>query len=202
MCSWRSVIAALAIAGAPTWSCAQNTSYVGIGRAATPAELAAWDTDVRPDFKGLPKGSGTVAQGQQIWKKDQAGNVIETDFDTSGRETARKVTTLISGFDGAVKRIATTYDSLGRRSLSTARSSLRASAYTARIRAAGGADPGSGFRRTAPSSSSSAIGITPLGSSASRSSLKPIGPCACSAAPDGRASIRSRSCPPSPRSSS
>ncbi len=50
------------------WRCAQSAAYVGIGRVATPAELAAWDTDVRPDFKGLPKGSGTVAQGQQIWE--------------------------------------------------------------------------------------------------------------------------------------
>lgn len=40
----------------------------GIGRAATPTEIAAWDIDVRPDFKGLPKGSGTVAQGQEIWE--------------------------------------------------------------------------------------------------------------------------------------
>ncbi len=42
--------------------------YAGIGRAATPSELAAWDIDVRPDFKGLPKGVGTVAQGQDIWE--------------------------------------------------------------------------------------------------------------------------------------
>jgi hypothetical protein len=34
----------------------------GIGRAATPKEVAAWDIDVRPDFKGLPKGSGSVAR--------------------------------------------------------------------------------------------------------------------------------------------
>ena len=40
----------------------------GIGRAATPREIAAWDIDVRPDFKGLPKGSGTVAQGQDLWE--------------------------------------------------------------------------------------------------------------------------------------
>lgn len=40
----------------------------GIGRPATPTEIAAWDIDVRPDFKGLPKGSGTVAQGQVIWE--------------------------------------------------------------------------------------------------------------------------------------
>jgi len=47
---------------------AQGTPYAGIGRAATPAELAAWDTDVRADFKGLPKGSGSVAQGQVVWE--------------------------------------------------------------------------------------------------------------------------------------
>jgi S-disulfanyl-L-cysteine oxidoreductase SoxD len=46
---------------------AQGT-YPGIGRAATPAEVAAWDIDVRPDFKGLPKGEGSVAKGQQVWE--------------------------------------------------------------------------------------------------------------------------------------
>ena len=40
----------------------------GIGRAATPKEIAAWDIDVRPDFKGLPKGAGSVAQGQDLWE--------------------------------------------------------------------------------------------------------------------------------------
>ena len=56
------------LGGAATLALAQSAAYVGIGRVATPAELAAWDIDVRPDFKGLPKGSGTVAQGQQIWE--------------------------------------------------------------------------------------------------------------------------------------
>jgi cytochrome c551/c552/cytochrome c553 len=42
--------------------------YPGIGRDATPREVAAWDIDVRPDFKGLPKGAGTVAQGQVLWE--------------------------------------------------------------------------------------------------------------------------------------
>lgn len=47
---------------------AQDASlYAGIGRVATPAEVAAWDIDVRPDFKGLPKGAGTADQGQQLW---------------------------------------------------------------------------------------------------------------------------------------
>jgi cytochrome c len=44
------------------------TQYSGIGRNATPAEVIAWDIDVRPDFKGLPKGSGSVEQGQAIWE--------------------------------------------------------------------------------------------------------------------------------------
>lgn len=41
---------------------------LGLGRAATPAELSAWDIDVRADFKGLPKGSGTVDQGEALWE--------------------------------------------------------------------------------------------------------------------------------------
>ena len=45
-----------------------SDKYPGVGRAATPKEVAAWDIDVRPDFKGLPTGSGSVAQGQDIWE--------------------------------------------------------------------------------------------------------------------------------------
>jgi len=43
-------------------------AYPGVGRAATAKEVQAWDIDVRPDFKGLPKGAGTVAQGMQVWE--------------------------------------------------------------------------------------------------------------------------------------
>jgi cytochrome c len=42
--------------------------FPGVGRAATPAEIAAWDIDVRPDFKGLPPGSGSVSKGQGVWE--------------------------------------------------------------------------------------------------------------------------------------
>ena len=42
--------------------------YAGIGRAATPAEIAAWDIDVRADFKGLPPGTGSVAAGETVWE--------------------------------------------------------------------------------------------------------------------------------------
>jgi cytochrome c len=50
----------------------KNKAYMGIGRNATPAEVAAWDIDVRPDFKGLPAGSGSVAKGQDLWEKQCA----------------------------------------------------------------------------------------------------------------------------------
>lgn len=44
---------------------AQN--FTNIGRAANKKEIAAWDIDVRPDFKGLPQGAGNVSMGQQVW---------------------------------------------------------------------------------------------------------------------------------------
>lgn len=57
--------ALLAVAGV---AAAQSTQYPGVGRNATPKEVAAWDIDVRPDFKGLPAGSGSVAKGQDVWE--------------------------------------------------------------------------------------------------------------------------------------
>jgi cytochrome c551/c552 len=59
--------AALALLLACTVAAAQAT-YPGVGRVATPKEVAAWDIDVRADFKGLPKGSGSVATGQEVWE--------------------------------------------------------------------------------------------------------------------------------------
>lgn len=47
--------------------------YASVGRAATPAEIRAWDIDVRPDLLGLPEGSGTVDQGQAVWESKCAG---------------------------------------------------------------------------------------------------------------------------------
>ena len=45
-----------------------GAAFAGIGRTATPAEIRAWDIDVRPDFKGLPKGAGSVRQGEVLWE--------------------------------------------------------------------------------------------------------------------------------------
>jgi len=40
---------------------------LGIGRAATAAEIKKIDIDVRPDGQGLPDGKGTVAEGAKIY---------------------------------------------------------------------------------------------------------------------------------------
>ena len=60
------VTAALATWGAgAAW--AQGKPWHDIGRDAKPAEIKAWDIDVRPDFKGLPKGAGSVSMGEEVW---------------------------------------------------------------------------------------------------------------------------------------
>jgi len=46
---------------------AQSQPWAEIGRDATSAEVKAWDIDVRPDFKGLPKGAGSVQLGETVW---------------------------------------------------------------------------------------------------------------------------------------
>ena len=56
----------LALAGSTV--SAQEKPWSAIGRPATPAEVQAWDIDVRADFQGLPVGQGSVAQGQLIWE--------------------------------------------------------------------------------------------------------------------------------------
>ena len=65
---FRSISLALGLllaAGAAGAAGAQG-KFQGIGREATPAEIKAWDIDVRADFAGLPKGSGSVKKGEEV----------------------------------------------------------------------------------------------------------------------------------------
>jgi cytochrome c len=62
------VCAASKTAAAPAATAASAPAWAGIGRPATAKEIAAWNIDVRPDFQGLPKGHGSVTQGQDIWE--------------------------------------------------------------------------------------------------------------------------------------
>ena len=71
-------IAGLALASALV-ACSQGgdnqatAHYAGIGRAATAAELKAWDIDFNPSGAGLPPGSGTYAKGVAVYAKQCAG---------------------------------------------------------------------------------------------------------------------------------
>jgi len=55
-----SVLAALTAAGA-------GERLYGIGTAPTAEQIAAWDIDVRPDGQGLPDGSGTALNGEDVF---------------------------------------------------------------------------------------------------------------------------------------
>ena len=41
----------------------------GLGHAVSPDEIAAWDISVFPDGEGLPKGEGSVQEGETIYKE-------------------------------------------------------------------------------------------------------------------------------------
>jgi len=55
-----------------------HAGQFGLGREATPVEIAAWDIDVRPDGQGLPEGRGTVVEGEEIFTERCA--VCHGDF--------------------------------------------------------------------------------------------------------------------------
>jgi S-disulfanyl-L-cysteine oxidoreductase SoxD len=102
----------------------------GIGRPATPAEIKAWDIDVRPDFKGLPPGSGSVAKGQKVWDDKCAschgtfGESNEVFTPLAGGTTAAdikagRVASLVSGDVGRttlmkVATVSTLWDYINR----------------------------------------------------------------------------------------
>ena len=59
-------VALVGIAAA-TGAIAAEPASLGLGRAATPQEIAAEDIDVRGDGAGLPTGKGSVAQGEALY---------------------------------------------------------------------------------------------------------------------------------------
>lgn len=67
MSRFSKTLVALALAACASGAMADG-KYSGVGRPAKPAEIHAWDIDVRPDFKGLRPGSGSVDQGQETWE--------------------------------------------------------------------------------------------------------------------------------------
>jgi mono/diheme cytochrome c family protein len=62
----RSVTLAIAATLTTSAVCAAAEPY-GIGRPATPQEIAGWDIDVSPSGAGLPPGRGDAGQGEAIF---------------------------------------------------------------------------------------------------------------------------------------
>jgi S-disulfanyl-L-cysteine oxidoreductase SoxD len=94
-------LAALAAIGALPAVCLAGESY-GLGRTATPQEIAGWDIDISPDGAGLPPGRGDVAQGRVLYNDkcsachgpkgegkpmDQLAGGFGTVFDANGKRT-------------------------------------------------------------------------------------------------------------------
>lgn len=46
-----------------------RVGYYDIGKPATPEEIAGWDIDIRPDGTGLPEGSGSAVDGEDIYQE-------------------------------------------------------------------------------------------------------------------------------------
>ena len=61
---WLASLVAIVFAGA---SATRAESPYGIGRSATPEEIAGWNIDVGRDGSNLPPGSGTAGQGRDIY---------------------------------------------------------------------------------------------------------------------------------------
>jgi cytochrome c len=61
--------AALVVACA---TCAQAQSPYGIGRSATPAEIAGWNIDIDRSGDNLPPGSGSVSHGREVFDQQCA----------------------------------------------------------------------------------------------------------------------------------
>ncbi len=62
-------IVAASLAAFASMAGAQAQSPYGIGRIATPAEIAGWNIDIGRDGSGLPPGSGTVSHGREVFEQ-------------------------------------------------------------------------------------------------------------------------------------
>jgi len=60
----------------------QSTKGSNFGRTPTANELKAWDTDIMPDGTGLPEGSGSVEEGDELYEEQCA--VCHGDFGAGG----------------------------------------------------------------------------------------------------------------------
>jgi S-disulfanyl-L-cysteine oxidoreductase SoxD len=63
----------LLLAASLAWPLVAQSPTYGLGRAAKPNEIKAWDFAISPDGKELPPGSGSSADGARIYAASCAG---------------------------------------------------------------------------------------------------------------------------------
>ena len=109
MCSLaKTLLAGMALLSTVTFASSFPEALNQLGRVATDAEVAAWDIDVRPDFKGLPVGSGSVEDGEAIWLDKCA--VCHGDFGDSNEVFSPLVLGSITPEDMESGRVAALTD--------------------------------------------------------------------------------------------
>ncbi|MFL2503232.1 MAG: c-type cytochrome [Luminiphilus sp.] len=108
MSSWVNFVMLLTAMVSTSWVMALPEGLEALGRPATEGEVSAWDIDVRPDFVGLPPGSGDVWAGEEIWL-DQCAS-CHGDFGDSNEIFAPLVLGNITEEDIASGRVASLTD--------------------------------------------------------------------------------------------
>jgi cytochrome c len=68
---WRELVIAASTVVVLTCNAEAQTPY-GIGRPATPAEIAGWNLDIGRDGSNLPEGRGTVSHGSEVFAQQCA----------------------------------------------------------------------------------------------------------------------------------
>ncbi len=71
---WKAIVLLVTGSAGLCWA----AEKYGLGRPATPQEIAGWDIDVTPDGAGLPKGNGSVALGKMVYD-DKCGGCHGTN---------------------------------------------------------------------------------------------------------------------------
>lgn len=99
------VLAGLLLLALALPAVAQVNKY-DLGHQATPAEIAGWDIDVRPDGAGLPEGQGSVAQGNDRY--DASCAVCHGTFGESNEYIP------LTGIENRVAHATTLFDYINR----------------------------------------------------------------------------------------
>lgn len=84
MSSWRSLPIAAAACLVTGWATAAEPPRYGLGTTPTAAQIEGWAIAVRPDGQGLPAGSGSVKDGDELY-----ANVCASCHGTFGEGAGR-----------------------------------------------------------------------------------------------------------------